>query len=103
MELKNKNSILFNTSKVILLRIPGLGLRFIDKILAITKLRKNRLIDLLKMREHLDKLMSFAVIKVSNPPLTQLDSLNFAIFYRPETHVQLDLLSSLPVCVAGEF
>lgn len=87
----------------ILLRIPGLGVRNVDKILATRKFQKIRLTDLSKMRVHLDKVRPFVVTQDYNPPVTQLDSLHFAKIFRPETHVQLDLFSSLPVSVTGEF
>ena len=90
-------------SKEVLLRIPGLGVRNVDKILATRKFQKIRLTDLAKMRVHLDKLRPFVVTADYNPPLTQLDSLHFAKTFRPEVHVQLDLFSSLPVSVTGEF
>lgn len=89
--------------KNILLRIPGLGVRNVDKILATRRFQKIRLTDLSKMRVHLDKVRPFVVTSDYNPPLTQLDSLHFEQSFRPETHVQLDLFSSLPVSVTGEF
>ena len=90
-------------SKDILLRIPGLGVRNVDKILATRKFQKIRLTDLAKMRVHLDKLRPFVVTADYNPPLTQLDSLHFSSTFRPETHVQLDFFSGLAVSVTGEF
>lgn len=89
--------------KNILLRIPGLGARLVDKILAHRKFQKIRLTDLSKMRVHLDKIRPFVVTADYTPPTTQLDSLHFAKTFRPETHVQLDFFSSLPVSVTGEF
>lgn len=89
--------------KNILLRIPGLGARLVDKILAHRKFQKIRLTDLSKMRVHLDKVRPFVVTADYIPPITQLDSLHFAKTFRPETHVQLDLFSSLEGCVTGEF
>jgi putative DNA modification/repair radical SAM protein len=89
--------------KHILLRIPGLGVRNVDKILATRKFQKIRLTDLSKMRVHLDKVRPFVVTADYNPPLNQLDSLHFPSIFRPEAHVQLDLFSSLPVSVTGEF
>ncbi len=90
-------------SKEVLLRIPGLGVRNVDKILATRKFQKIRLTDLAKMRVHLDKVRPFVVTADYNPPITQLDSLHFAKTFRPEVHVQLDLFSHLPVSVTGEF
>ena len=92
-----------SASRDILLRIPGLGVRNVDKILATRKFQKIRLTDLSKMRVHLEKVRPFVVTQDYNPPLTQLDSLHFAKIFRPEIHVQLDLFSSLPVSVTGEF
>lgn len=90
-------------SKEVLLRIPGLGVRNVDKILATRKFQKIRLTDLSKMRVHLDKIRPFVVTADYIPPTTQLDSLHFAKTFRPEAHVQLDFFSNLPVSVTGEF
>ena len=89
--------------KHVLLRIPGLGVRNVDKILATRKFQKIRLTDLSKMRVHLDKIRPFVVTADYTPPLTQLDSLHLANTFRPEVHVQLDFFSALPVSVTGEF
>jgi predicted DNA-binding helix-hairpin-helix protein len=78
-------------SSEILLRIPGQGVRNVDKLLAIRKFQKFRLTDLSKMQVHLNKIRPFVVIQGYNPPAPQLDSLHFAKFFWPETHVQLDL------------
>lgn len=90
-------------TKEVLLRIPGLGVRNVDKILATRKFQKIRLTDLSKMRVHLDKIRPFVVTADYIPPLTQLDSLHLAKTFRPEAHVQLDFFSNLPVSVTGEF
>ena len=89
--------------KNILLRIPGLGVRNVDKILATRTFQKIRLTDLAKMRVHLDKIRPYVVTADYTPPLSQLDSLHFGAKTRPETHVQLDLFSSFKESVTGEF
>jgi putative DNA modification/repair radical SAM protein len=104
--IRNRNIFpvdLNRAPKEILLRIPGLGVRNVDKILATRTFQKIRLTDLSKMRVHLDKLRPFVVTADYIPPVTQLDSLHFAKVFRPETHVQLDFFSGLAVSVTGEF
>jgi putative DNA modification/repair radical SAM protein len=104
--IRNRNVFpvdLNRAPKEILLRIPGLGVRNVDKILATRTFQKIRLTDLSKMRVHLDKLRPFVVTADYIPPVTQLDSLHFAKVFRPETHVQLDFFSGLAVSVTGEF
>ena len=90
-------------SRDILLRIPGLGVRNVEKILATRKFQKIRLTDLAKMRVHLDKLRPFVITEDYSPPLGQIDSLNLVKIFKPETHLQLDFFSHLPVSVTGEF
>lgn len=89
--------------KNILLRIPGLGVRNVDKILATRKFQKIRLTDLARMHLHLDKIRPYVVTADYTPPLNQLDSLHFGTRPGPETHVQLDLFSSFKESVTGEF
>ncbi len=87
----------------ILLRIPGLGVRNVERILATRKFHKIRLNDLAKMRVHLDKVRPFIVTIDYTPPLSQLDSSHFEKIFNPEVHVQLDFFSNLAVSVTGEF
>lgn len=87
----------------ILLRIPGLGLRNVERILATRKFQKIRLTDLSKMRVHLEKLRPFIVTADYRPPVTQLDSQHLIKIFTPESHVQLDFFSNLAVSVTGEF
>ena len=104
MEQKYKIMILANAvKKEILLRIPGLGVSNVDKILATRNVQKIRLTDLSKMCVRLDKIRPLVITQDYNPPITQLDSLHFAKKSRPEIHVRLDLFSSSPVNVTGEF
>ena len=90
-------------SREILLRIPGLGVRNVEKILAARKIQRIRLTDLAKMRVHLDKVRPFVITEDYTPPLNQIDSLGFVKIFKPDTHVQLDFFSHLPVSVTGEF
>ena len=111
MELKNK--ILFltdannhtkacvnrgfkTTPKNILLRIPGLGVRNVDNILATKTFQTIRLTDFSRAQVHSKKIRPIVVAADYTPPLRQLDSLNFAQTCRPEAHV-------FPTSVTGEF
>jgi predicted DNA-binding helix-hairpin-helix protein len=111
MELKQKNSILhkFNDNKIltqvmsvnsivtlknILLRIPGLAVQVVDKILAHIKFPKIRLTDLSRLHLQFDMIRPFVVTADCIPSITQLDSLHFAKTKRPEAHARLDFFGA---------
>jgi len=59
------------------LRVPGLGARTVQKILAIRRYTKLRWFDLTKMRLPLQKLKPFIIVSDYYPAIHLLDSSNF--------------------------
>ncbi|WP_048307820.1 putative DNA modification/repair radical SAM protein [Halomonas sp. PR-M31] len=78
-------------SKVRLLRVPGLGVRSVDRILQIRRVQKVRLEDLVAMRARVKKAMPFIVCANHHPSLNELDSDRLRARYTP-TAQQLSLL-----------
>jgi len=63
--------------KLLLLRVPGLGARTVQKILAIRRYTKLSWFDLTKMRLPLQKLKPFITVSDYSPAIHLLDSSNF--------------------------
>lgn len=63
--------------KMLLLRVPGLGARTVQKILAIRRYTKLSWFDLTKMRLPLQKLKPFITVSDYSPSIHLLDSNNF--------------------------
>nr|WP_298415881.1 putative DNA modification/repair radical SAM protein [uncultured Halomonas sp.] len=78
-------------SKARLLRVPGLGVRSVDRILQIRRVQKVRLEDLVAMRAGVKKAMPFIVCANHHPSLNELDSDRLRARYTP-TAQQLSLL-----------
>ena len=66
-----------NADKMLLLRVPGLGARTVQKILAIRRYTKLSWFDLTKMRLPLQKLKPFITVSDYSPSIHLLDSNNF--------------------------
>jgi len=78
--------------KMLLLRVPGLGARTVQKILAIRRYTKLSWFDLTKMRLPLQKLKPFITVSDYSPSIHLLDSNNFEQqFKQPE---QFELFSA---------
>ena len=89
--------------KADLLRVPGLGMRNVEKILSSRRHKKIRLTDLSQLRIHLEKVRPFIETLDYRPPLTLLDSLHFEkrIEEQKESK-QLSLFADLTSKVSGE-
>ena len=89
--------------KADLLRVPGLGMRNVEKILSSRRHKKIRLTDLSQLRIHLEKVRPFIETLDYRPPLTLLDSLHFEkrIEEKKESE-QLSLFADLTSKVSGE-
>ena len=66
-----------NADKMLLLRVPGLGARTVQKILAIRRYTKLSWFDLTKMSLPLQKLKPFITVSDYSPSIHLLDSNNF--------------------------
>ncbi|MFD2191143.1 putative DNA modification/repair radical SAM protein [Pistricoccus aurantiacus] len=78
-------------SRARLLRVPGLGVRSVDRILQIRRFQKVRLEDLVAMRAGVKKAMPFMVCANHHPSLVELDSDRLRARYAPPAR-QLSLL-----------
>ena len=86
--------------KEMLLRIPGVGVRNVERILQARKFRKLRLFDLQTMRVSLKKVGPFLITADKNPGLAQLDSLDLrAKVVAPQ---QLSLFDAATSAITGE-
>ncbi len=89
--------------KADLLRVPGLGMRNVEKILSSRRHKKIRLTDLSQLRIHLEKVRPFIETLDYRPPLTLLDSLHFEKrIEEKQESTQLSLFADLTSKVSGE-
>ncbi|VEL98125.1 putative DNA modification/repair radical SAM protein [Alteromonas sp. 76-1] len=75
--------------KLMLLRVPGLGARTVQKILAIRRYTKLSWMDLTKMRLPLQKLKPFISVSDYSPAIHLLDSNNFELQFKPPKQFEL--------------
>jgi putative DNA modification/repair radical SAM protein len=88
--------------KEMLLRIPGLGFRNVERILAGRKFRKIRLTDLVNMKVQLSKVKYFILTADDHAGTKLLDSLILENVLKEKTEVQLDLFASPMSAITGE-
>jgi putative DNA modification/repair radical SAM protein len=88
--------------KEVLLRIPGLGVRNVLKIIETRRFRKLRLEDLGKMHVQLNRIKYFITAADFSPALKKLESVNLSDFVKAETTEQLELFSAAQSAVSGE-
>jgi predicted DNA-binding helix-hairpin-helix protein len=79
-------------SREILLRVPGLGVRNVDRILHIRRFGKIRLADLIRLRVQLKKVQPFLITADHNPSSLLLDSDRLRARFLPKPQ-QLDLFA----------
>lgn len=75
--------------KLLLLRVPGLGARTVQKILAIRRHTKLSWMDLTKMRLPLQKLKPFISVSDYSPNIHLLDSNNFELQFKQPKQFEL--------------
>ena len=75
--------------KMLLLRVPGLGARTVQKILSIRRHTKLNWIDLTKMRLPLKKLKPFISVGDYSPNIHLLDSNNFELLFKQPKQFEL--------------
>lgn len=85
-----------------LLRIPGLGARNVERILAMRPYRKISLMDLQKLRVPLKRAKYFVVTSDHNPDVYLLDSARLKERLTPEKHKQLSLFDLALTAKTGE-
>ncbi len=84
-----------------LLRIPGIGVRNVDRIVRIRRHQSIRTADLRKLRVAWKRARAFVVTSDHNPGLAELDRLDLAGRVRPATK-QLMLFDAATSAVTGE-
>lgn len=85
-----------------LLRIPGLGIRNVDRILAARIIRKIRFDDLRKMRVNMTKIKFFVTTADDNEGTKLLDSVFLEQILKEKESVQLDLFDAPKSALSGE-
>ncbi len=75
--------------KLMLLRVPGLGARTVQKILAIRRYTKLSWMDLTKMRLPLQKLKPFITVSDYSPAIHLLDGNNFELQFKQPKQFEL--------------
>ena len=85
----------------LLLRVPGLGTKSVERILKIRRWHKLRLEDLARLHLPLKKLLPFVTAADPNPETHRLERTDFAtsLLVRPQ---QLDLFAAEPSVITGQ-
>jgi predicted DNA-binding helix-hairpin-helix protein len=85
----------------LLLRVPGLGTKSVERVLRIRRWHKLRVDDLLRLHLPLKKLLPFVVTAGENAQARTLDRDNLAasLVVRPQ---QLDLFAAEPSVISGQ-
>jgi predicted DNA-binding helix-hairpin-helix protein len=88
-------------SKAALLRVPGLGVRNVKRILSIRRFHHLRLEDLVKLRVSLTKCRPFVTLADHNPDALRIDRDDLRDRVKPK-HEQLELFSAATSAWSGE-
>jgi predicted DNA-binding helix-hairpin-helix protein len=88
-------------SKTALLRVPGLGVRNVKRILSIRRYHKLRLEDLVKLRVSLTKVRPFVVVADHNPDALCVDRDDLRQRVKPKNE-QLELFTAATSAATGE-
>lgn len=88
--------------KETLLRVPGLGIRNVERIIESRRYRKIRFEDLVKMRVQIQKLKFFVITEETKGELKFLDSPFLQSLLTEKHSVQLDLFDSPISSITGE-
>lgn len=75
-----------------LLRVPGLGVKNVDRIVSLRRFTRIRLADLVRLRAPVKKMMPFVVVADHRPAVSLLDSAKLRHLFLPKPK-QLDLFS----------
>jgi predicted DNA-binding helix-hairpin-helix protein len=84
-----------------LLRVPGLGVRNVKKILRMRRYHRFRLEDLARLRTAVDRLKFFVVTSDFNPDALRIDSPRLPRLVKPKTE-QLSLFEAAATATTGE-
>ena len=88
-------------SKAALLRVPGLGVRNVKRILSVRRFHKIRIDDLVKLRVSLTKCRPFVVVADHNPEALRVDRADLRQRVAPANQ-QLELFTAAASAKSGE-
>jgi putative DNA modification/repair radical SAM protein len=103
--LRNRNFFPVDVNKATketLLRVPGLGVKNVLKIIEMRRFRKLRLEDLGKMHIAINRVKYFITALDFSPALKQLDSSRLFDYVKKETWEQLELFSAASSALTGQ-
>lgn len=103
--LRNRHAFPVDVNKApreMLLRIPGIGVRNVQRILQLRPFRQIRLEDLKKLRISLSKTKYFVTTIDHNPDALLIDRLNLKSKVQVQATEQLSFFESLPTKLTGE-
>lgn len=84
-----------------LLRVPGLGVRNVGRIISIRRLHRIRLTDLVTLKVNVKRALPFVITSDHNPHVLQLDSATLRDRIAP-AHAQLDMFAVQHSALTGE-
>ena len=85
-----------------LLRVPGFGVRTVERIIQIRRFRKLRMEDLKKMHVPLQRAKYFVVAADSNQSAHSIDETRLELFVKSKAPEQLQLFESVQAARTGE-
>jgi putative DNA modification/repair radical SAM protein len=85
----------------LLLRVPGLGTKSVDRILKVRRWHKIRMADLPRLHLSMNKVLPFVVVADHNPSSLAVDSDRLVHRFKPANH-QLDLFSTFASAATGQ-
>ena len=90
-------------ARSLLLRIPGIGTKSVDRILKVRRWHKIRMADLPRLHLRMEKVLPFVIVADHNPAALALDGDRLGERFKPANH-QLDLFdaSALASAVSGQ-
>jgi predicted DNA-binding helix-hairpin-helix protein len=96
--LRNRHHFPINVNtaqRTMLLRVPGLGVRTVDRVLSARRFQKVRVADLMRLRVPLKKILPFIETPDHNPRASGLDDENLRARFAPPPE-QMDLFTDAP-------
>ena len=88
-------------TKTQLLRVPGLGVRNVERVLSVRRYHRIRLADLGKLRVSLKKVRPFVITDDHNPDALRIDRLDLVQRVKPVS-TQLELFTAASTASTGE-
>jgi len=102
--LRNRHVFPVNLNKAprqLLLRIPGIGTKSVERILKVRRWHKIRVADLPRLHLSMDKVLPFVIVADHNPAALALDGDRLVERFKPANR-QLDLFDASASAVTGQ-